>query len=302
MSCLHCQKPITGRHLALGCSVCCRWQHRKCNMGIDIMVYRAMVQGTIPWKCQDCRPAPKDPEKMGQKEMFLSYFSLGQSKEKNKFPSNVVDLDVGCHNNLLQEEGFATDMVYESQCVNSDMGEVFCSDIPWLPRIETVYTEANVQEDDYLNVDRNIDASPSFNTPWLPKIVSVYSEAEDHNDKAIGLNSKADFSPTHQIPCLLKIETVYSEDTSNENNLSSLEFDPVYRTDLPIENCPTCCKILTPVQFTVNVVTAVMKTICQCGLSIEITPKLSCSKGVTVQRKRKRNEPNIALKRLRLTW
>ena len=294
MSCLHCKKPITGRHLALGCSVCCRWQHRKCNMGIDIMVYRAMVQGTIPWKCLDCRPAPKDIEKMGKKDMFLSYFSLGKS-------TNVVDLDVGYHNSLLQGEELATDIVCESQCANSDFGENFCNDIPWLPRIETVYSEAIVQEDDYLKMKSNRDESPPFTTPWLPIIVSVYSEAEDHISKAIGINSKTDFNPNHQIPCLPKIESVHSEGTTNENNLPPLDFDPVYRTDLPIENCPKCYTVLTPVQFTINVVTAIMKTSCQCGLSIEITPKLSYCKSATVQRKRKRSESNIALKRLRLT-
>ena len=298
MSCLHCKKSITGRHLALGCSVCCRWQHRKCNMGIDIMVYRAMVQGTIPWKCLDCRPAPMASEKMGQKEMFLSYFSLGQSKEKTQFPSNVVDLDIGCHNDLLQVEEFATDMVCESQCVNLDMGEDICSDIPWLPKIETVYSEAIVQEDDYLNVKSNIDDSPLFSTPWLPIITSVYSEAVDHVNN--GIKSKADLDSTHQIPCFPKIESVCSGDTTYENNLPSLDFDPAYRTDFPIENCPKCYTNLTPVQFTVNVVTAVMKTSCQCGLSIEITPKLSTFKGATIQRKRKRSESTTALKRLRL--
>ena len=216
----------------------------------------------------------------------------------NQFPSNVVDLDIGCHNDLLQVEEFATDMVCESQCVNLDMGEDICSDIPWLPKIETVYFEAIVKEDDYLNVKSNIDDSPLFSTPWLPIITSVYSEAVDHVNN--GIKSTADFDSTHQIPCFPKIESVCSGDTTYENNLPSLDFDPAYRTDLPIENCPKCYTNLTPVQFTVNVVTAVMKTSCQCGLSIEIIPKLSTFKGATIQRKRKRSESTIALKRLRL--
>merc|ERR1719186_248230 len=77
-TCFYCKKGITGRQLALGCSVCFRWQHRKCNMGMDIVVYRVMVQGTIPWRCLDCRPAPKEPGDMDQKELFLNYFSLGR--------------------------------------------------------------------------------------------------------------------------------------------------------------------------------------------------------------------------------
>ena len=36
--CLYCKKVIAGRQLALGCSVCCRWQHRKCKGKGNILV------------------------------------------------------------------------------------------------------------------------------------------------------------------------------------------------------------------------------------------------------------------------
>ena len=51
--------------------------------------------------------------------------------------------------------------------------------------------------------------------------------------------------------------------------------DKVYLTSVPIEECPRCVTVLVPEQFTVNVVTAVMKTTCHCGMSIEIDPMLS---------------------------
>ena len=74
----------------------------------------------------------------------------------------------------------------------------------------------------------------------------------------------------------------------------------VHVTCLPIEECPQCYKELIPMQFTINIVTAVMKTICHCGLSIEINPKPTFSKSVTVSRKRQRSESHMKLKRLRL--
>ena len=48
----------------------------------------------------------------------------------------------------------------------------------------------------------------------------------------------------------------------------------VYKTDKPIEYCPSCMVKLTPTQFTINIISTDMKTVCVCGLAIEITPKL----------------------------
>ena len=47
--------------------------------------------------------------------------------------------------------------------------------------------------------------------------------------------------------------------------------DIFYIINTPIENCPCCDTKLVPQQFTVNITTALMKTICCCGLHIEIS-------------------------------
>ena len=48
----------------------------------------------------------------------------------------------------------------------------------------------------------------------------------------------------------------------------------VYKTNKPIEYCPSCMVKLIPTQFTINIISLVMKTICVCGLAIEI--KIAC--------------------------
>ena len=68
------------------------------------------------------------------------------------------------------------------------------------------------------------------------------------------------------------------QDNCQQEVMRNTEVDDVYHTHVPIENCPRCCTVLVPVQFTVNVLSAVMKTMCQCGLNIEIDPKPSLYK------------------------
>ena len=41
-------------------------------------------------------------------------------------------------------------------------------------------------------------------------------------------------------------------------------------TNKPIEYCPLCMVKLIPTQFTIRLISLVMKTICVCGLAIEI--------------------------------
>ena len=72
----------------------------------------------------------------------------------------------------------------------------------------------------------------------------------------------------------------------------------VYSINEPIEECPQCCTKLVPEQFTVNVVTAIMKTTCHCGLSLEIDPKPTFLKKYS--RKRKRFGSQNTAKRLKL--
>ena len=46
----------------------------------------------------------------------------------------------------------------------------------------------------------------------------------------------------------------------------------VYKTNKIIEYCPLCLIKLTPIQFTIHLKTLIMKTICVCGVTIEIKP------------------------------
>ena len=88
--------------------------------------------------------------------------------------------------------------------------------------------------------------------------------------------------------------------SSEDIDFPVVEVDPDYKTYLSVDKCPTCHKVLVPVQFPVNVVTAVMKTTCQCVFFIEIDPKSAYFTTATVQKKIKRSETNTTLKRLRL--
>ena len=82
-----------------------------------------------------------------------------------------------------------------------------------------------------------IGEEPKCDLPWMPVIDSVYSEAFSLNQK-----------------------------DCEEEVLANL-FHSTYG---PIEECPRCCTVLVVEQFTVNVVTAVKKMVCHCGLSIEL--------------------------------
>ena len=78
---------------------------------------------------------------------------------------------------------------------------------------------------------------PKCDLPWMPVIDSVYFEAISQNQK-----------------------------DCEEEVLANL----FHSTHGPIEECPRCCTVLVAEQFTVNVVTAVKKMVCHCGLSIEL--------------------------------
>ena len=133
------------------------------------------------------------------------------------------------------------------------------------PNISPKY-ELQPYEDEVFN--REV---PSYDLSWMPKIVSVFSEGTGET-------------------CSFKL-------MDSDENIT--EYD-VHSTCVPIEECPRCCTELVPMQFTVNVDTAVMKTMCHCGLNIEIGPKSTICTTNTVSQKRKRNESNINLKHHRL--
>ena len=62
-----------------------------------------------------------------------------------------------------------------------------------------------------------------------------------------------------KLPKLIKIS---KKDHSND----------VYKTNKIIESCPFCLIKLTPIQFTIHLKTLIYKTICVCGVTIEIKP------------------------------
>ena len=297
-TCLYCKKTITGRQLALGCSVCFRWQHRKCNMGMDIVVYRVMVQGTIPWRCLDCRPAQKEPEELDQKELFLNYFSLGRSL------CDLTKKDCIDHGTGLKEEGHFIDPIHESLDLLAFTTELIVedntSDIPWLMKIENVYSESLTQSDNHLKLQNSIIDEPSVALPWVPKIVSVHSEALPQDTASPDYSNLMDFDYTLNMPLIPCINSVYPENSSDQTRFPVILPNKIYKTSLPVENCPSCHTGLVPEQFTVNVVTTVMKTTCQCGLFIEINVRIPSSMTSTIKKKRKRNTTNTALKRIRL--
>ncbi|XP_014678924.1 PREDICTED: uncharacterized protein LOC106818765, partial [Priapulus caudatus] len=55
--CVECSREVSSRQHALSCDICSSWQHRICNTGISLDVYRAMVkEGTdIPFICSKCK-------------------------------------------------------------------------------------------------------------------------------------------------------------------------------------------------------------------------------------------------------
>ena len=102
-------------------------------------------------------------------------------------------------------------------------------DSSWFPEATSVYSETYAEAIPFTPIDTCKDLS------WLPKITSVYSEASH--------------STTVYAPVNTELDVINND---------------VHRCCVPIEECPRCCTVLVPVQFTVNIVTAVMKTMCHC--------------------------------------
>ena len=127
--------------------------------------------------------------------------------------------------------------------------------------------------------------TPSVLTPWTmirtseasgikTDIISI-KEVIDNDLEAEGINATS----TEQVSeiGLIDLDVIKKEDSNKSNTIYS-----IYE---PIEECPQCCTKLVPEQFTVNVVTAIMKTTCHCGLSLEIDPKPTFLKKYSRKRK-----------------
>ena len=380
--CVHCSKNVSGRHHALSCSVCNRWQHRKCHTGIDHVVYRLMVQGVFQhkWKCNNCKPAPEEPEDMNKKESFLKNFGLGRvvhgiesEDEDDYLPLKVVLEDsppcpvvintpqrskVTARRRLQSSGGSGITPLRVSrlgpggwQVARKSVSPTTGNNSPPVTPIKvTKKSPGSLKASRMISRDALTDNSPpvtplqvskkpsgnwrasrkvlsssDISPPVTPlqftkrlsgiwrvsrRSSSSLKTPESQNDLQLDeeevFKSEIEHNtgcrvPSCDLPWMPKIISVFSEATGDEIDTGEdvIDDDNVHSTCMPIEECPRCCTVLVPGQFTVNVVTAVMKTMCQCGLNIEISPKPTICKTNTVFHKRKRNESNIHLKYLR---
>ena len=60
--CIACKEPVRPRQQGLQCDGCFRWNHRVCNTGISLEVYRAAVRegAEIEWRCEFCQHPDAD--------------------------------------------------------------------------------------------------------------------------------------------------------------------------------------------------------------------------------------------------
>ena len=62
INCVACKEPVRPRQQGLQCNGCFRWNHRVCNTGISLEVYRAAVNegAEIEWQCEFCQHPDAD--------------------------------------------------------------------------------------------------------------------------------------------------------------------------------------------------------------------------------------------------
>ena len=62
INCIVCKEPVRPRQQGLQCDGCFRWNHRVCNTGISLEVYRAAVNegAEIEWQCEFCQHPDAD--------------------------------------------------------------------------------------------------------------------------------------------------------------------------------------------------------------------------------------------------
>jgi len=107
--CVYCKLDVSGRQHALSCTVCNRWQHRKCHSGIDYDVYRRMMEGAsnLKWKCWQCQHS-SIYSKVGVETVTKS----GVEKlSKTRRPTTRVSKNLEKHNNdiiQIRENNYIT--------------------------------------------------------------------------------------------------------------------------------------------------------------------------------------------------
>ena len=192
-----------------------------------------------------------------EKNKFLNYFSVSSKTPKEDIPLTPKPTD----QDIIKKEHYDKQkfLNFFSMSCKSPKGDI--------PLILKYADQDSIKKDDYKK-EKVINFFEGF-IPLIPKAAEQNAIKKEvyNKDKFLEFFSVSLKSSREDIafPRLLETDEV---NTKSE----------IYVTSLPIEECPMCYKVLVPLQFTVNIVTAVFNTICHCGLSIQIDPKLTFSK------------------------
>ena len=119
--------------------------------------------------------------------------------------------------------------------------------------------------------------------------LSVIIDPDVFNASIISANDSKGESKSDKVKMIKKcrkikkncdLKTVKGKITKGKINKKDKKdcVNAVYKTNKPIEYCPLCMVKLIPTQFTINIISLVMKTICVFGLAIGIKIALSSSK------------------------
>ena len=91
---------------------------------------------------------------------------------------------------------------------------------------------------------------------------SRYITSESKSDRVKMISRK------NKKKCDLKTGKITKAKVNKKNKKDCV--NAVYKTNKTIEYCPLCMIKLIPTQFTIHLISLVMKTICVCGLAIVI--------------------------------
>ena len=92
INCVACKEPVRPCQQGLQCDGCFRWNHRVCNTGISLEVYRAAVNegAEIEWQCEFCQHPDADST---MEDVSLPDPPSAETSSQNQ---------TYCHNSLLR--------------------------------------------------------------------------------------------------------------------------------------------------------------------------------------------------------
>ena len=87
INCITCKEPVRPRQQGLQCDGCFRWNHRVCNTGISLEVYRAAVRegAEIEWQCEFCQHSNADTTR-------FRFFFFSDDRGYLRFRVFIVDI------------------------------------------------------------------------------------------------------------------------------------------------------------------------------------------------------------------